>query len=148
MRRRQASKDKLSAVARRDFRQAPGEVCGLYMTATRVTAGAASLSSSSHLPPTEKSAKSKPVMLPPSHRGAAAAPTTGASMRRPTIMRSRSTDGRSASEMPRKMTRSAPRTPSELPKVLVTVGTARRLAGRSEKGKYSCLLGIHLGNPV
>jgi hypothetical protein len=49
--------------------------------------------------------------------------------------------------MPRKMTRSAPRTPSELPKVLVTVGTARRIAGRSEKGQYSCLLGIHLGNP-
>src|ERR1700730_13074487 len=35
------------------------------MTATCVTAGAASWSSWSHLPPTEKSTKSKPVMLPP-----------------------------------------------------------------------------------
>ena len=79
------------------------------------------------------------------HRPTSAAPTTGASTRRPTIMRSRSTDGRSASEMPRKMTRSAPRTPSQLPKVLVTVGTARRLAWKVGKCKYSCLLGIRSG---
>src|SRR4029450_4804991 len=51
------------------------------MTATRVTAGAASLSSSSHLPPTEKSTKSKPVMLPPGRARLLTKPwTTGAAI--------------------------------------------------------------------
>ena len=37
--------------------------------------------------------------------------------------------------MPRKMARSAPRTPSELPKALVTVDTARRSCGKAGKAQ-------------
>ena len=42
-----------------------GVVSGLKMTVTRVTAGAISLSISSHLPPIEASNSANPVRLPP-----------------------------------------------------------------------------------
>src|ERR1019366_1700766 len=62
-------------------------------------------------------------------RRTATAATTSASVRRPMVMRSRATDGRSASQCQGKWLDQPPRPPFGLAEVPVTVGTSRLSSG-------------------
>src|SRR5664280_2666623 len=80
-------------------------------------------------------------------RGTTATATTSACVRRPIVMRSRATDGRSASQCQGKWPDHSPRPPFGPPVVPVAVRTSRLSCSKAVKREYSRQFGSHLENP-
>src|SRR6516165_8161423 len=70
-----------AAVSNEGIKADTGAVSGLNMIATRLSPGAISESSSSHLPPSEASKTAKPVMFPPGWLSRATMPLATGSIR-------------------------------------------------------------------
>src|SRR5205807_7145704 len=80
------------------------------------------------------------------HCGTTAATNTSTGMRQPMVMRSRATNGRSATKCQGKQPDQADRLPSGRVEWWQQSAPRAGLVGRPEKRKYSRRFGVHLGN--
>src|SRR5437764_1286014 len=80
------------------------------------------------------------------HCGTTAAINTSTGMRQPMVMRSRATNGRSATKCQGKQPDQADRLPSGRVEWWQQSAPRAGLVGRPEKRKYSRRFGVHLGN--